>query len=36
MKEVIFLITRAVLFSCSMTIIYIAAIPEKEILDSLW
>jgi hypothetical protein len=36
MEEVIFLITRAVVFSCWITIIYIAVIPDKEILDSLW
>jgi hypothetical protein len=36
MEEVIFLITRAVLFFCSMTIIYIAAILEKETMDSMW
>jgi hypothetical protein len=36
MEEVIFLITRTVLVFCSMAIIYIAVIPEKEIRDSLW
>ena len=36
MEEIIFLITRTVLLCCSITIMYMAVITEKEFLDSTW